>query len=473
MAIISMSSTGEQKEAKASVLKCTMPNCYGNSLDDIMRELKDLLPWELLNFLLNLHRCKNNRSRNNALSNFLTALGFFGSKMLKALNNDALAGRQYDYNSKGGLFDDDYLVKLLEEFNKLHCAGLGVEIDELINKFNPNIPSFHSGAYPDNLSADMKAALNDWLLKNNSGNDWKSGGNGGKDSKPNNSVILSDDGGDGKGGNGGNGNGLHNGLNGGDNGPYGINDGTNGKGGDGSSGIGDGNNGGRGNNSFDGDGNGNGGNGNPGRLNDDDSSHHGGNGDNSNGDGNGNGSNGDDNSKWVNPLVNIPNDALLNLTYEKPYFTCFTPEFNIRQYLGRAGKALLTETKRRNLWDIHHKIMLPIFNHYYGEGAAPTCQIKIYFGLIDMYYARQYASASTFSHHLRGRAVDFTMVGVSESKFLDDIRSGAIKLPFGVCTITNGVHITLPYEFEGMSVEGLVLSSPTNSMNSLKIEVVD
>ena len=37
MAITSMSSSGEQKEAKASVLKCTMPNCYGNSLDDIMR----------------------------------------------------------------------------------------------------------------------------------------------------------------------------------------------------------------------------------------------------------------------------------------------------------------------------------------------------------------------------------------------------------------------------------------------------
>jgi hypothetical protein len=440
----------KQLENKA---KCVMPNCYGNDVDGIISELKNILPLELLKFLLNLDRCASGRSRNNALSNFPGFLTYLTAEFVKVLNDQAINGKQYDYNSKNGLYKDDQLIKLLEEYDRLHCAGMGIEIEELIKDYNAN--SIHDdifNRYPDGLPPELYDELMKWLATNNHGNDWK---HGRKDGKYNNGTVV-DSNGDGLDDRGSWNNGYTS-----DNNNSGWNKNGNSGSGNGNLGNGDGSN-----NSNTGDGSTSG---NDTRFNDNDSIYS--SYDGNSGSGNGLSSNGDSNNGgWVNPLLNIPNNKLLNLNYERFFFKCFDPVFDVRNYIFKGMSPFISETKRKNIYDLHHKILLPIYNHYYGESSTPVCQIKIYFALTDMKTTRQYASGSSFSHHLQGRAVDFTMVGVDEYDFVRDIQAGRLTIPFGVMTVTNGVHITLPFEFEGMEVSNVILSSPRKDLTSLKVE---
>ena len=175
-----------------------------------------------------------------------------------------------------------------------------------------------------------------------------------------------------------------------------------------------------------------------------------------------------------NLLLKIPEGEFEIDELTQKRFTCFVPEFDIENYIISADKVrpLLTSGKAASMRRIHDEILLPIYNHYFGSATEPSCQIRIFFGVGTLSNAIKIAGGSSFSRHIRGEAVDFDMVGVEYNTLVRDIRSGALTLNFGVLAYTNGIHITLPYTFEGLDVSGMILSSPRKSTRSLEIEFV-
>lgn len=170
-----------------------------------------------------------------------------------------------------------------------------------------------------------------------------------------------------------------------------------------------------------------------------------------------------------NPIINIPDEVIENITFEKKVFKCFEPEFKLGNYIFEDDNTFLTQTKIKNIKRMHYDILLPIYNLYYGNATTPSCQIKITFGLGGIKKTVGYASGSMFSKHLRGEAVDFLMVGIPPERVIKDIRSGKLNIKFGVLSPTNGLHITLPFESNGYKVENLIIESPGKNQSSLKI----
>ena len=175
-----------------------------------------------------------------------------------------------------------------------------------------------------------------------------------------------------------------------------------------------------------------------------------------------------------NPLYGISNDEISNIDLSKKIYKCFEPTFRLANYVYDAtGKGVFLTNKRKELVRrVHDELLMPIFKHYYGENAPSTCQMRILMALASLKDIREIAGGNAFSRHLYGDAVDFTMIGVEPQKFLADLKSGALKLGFGVLVNVNGTHITLPYTFEGLDVKGVILSSPKQSRSSLEIEFI-
>lgn len=189
----------------------------------------------------------------------------------------------------------------------------------------------------------------------------------------------------------------------------------------------------------------------------------------------GDGNNWDDEfGKPGNPIINVPDDEFNDLDYSKKYFKCFEPEFKLDNYLfdDKKSPPIITPVKVKNIRKIHFELLLPIYNFYYGETSNPSCQIKVSFCLGSLRNVKQVASGSVFSRHSNGEAVDFTMVGISTSRLIEDLKSGALNVRFGALVPTNGVHLTLPYEFENKMIERMVLTSPKNFNQSLRVEFI-
>ena len=164
---------------------------------------------------------------------------------------------------------------------------------------------------------------------------------------------------------------------------------------------------------------------------------------NGNGSGNGSGSGDDDdyfnkgkgdNLGEGNPIINIPDDEISNIDLTRKIYKCFDPIFRLENYVytSTGNLLFLTNKRKQNCKRIHNELLLPIFKHYYGENAPATCQMKISFALGSLQDIQEIIGGNVFSKHLHGEAVDFTMVGVDEQQFLADIKSGELKLRFGV-----------------------------------------
>ena len=144
-----------------------------------------------------------------------------------------------------------------------------------------------------------------------------------------------------------------------------------------------------------------------------------------------NGSNGNNNG---NPISGIPDDEILSLDLTEKIYKCFEPTFKLSNYVYDAvgGGAFLTNSRKKMIRRVHDELLLPIFNHYYGATAPATCQMKILMALASLKDIREIIGGNAFSRHLHGDAVDFSMIGVEPQKLEADLRSGALKLNFGV-----------------------------------------
>lgn len=401
---------------------CCMRNCYGTSTEDLIKQTKNNLPLECINFLLDLSKCTNSQSQRNGLANFNALNIFAASSLIKRINEMDRNGDRYDLSTVNKNISSQ-LPNIMSDFDELTCSGRGQELIDLDNKYNSGNGGNGSNMFPPELSDADKDKILELLDKNNNYNDsMLSGGSGGKGNN---------------GSSGGNGIGTGNGST--------------------SSGSGSnnsGNGGSLGNNNL-----------NNTAIIKDSSLNNGDNKDTIY----------DDTfSNSGNVLVNIPDDELTKLEYTKKFFTCFKPVFDVNDYLflDKRERPLLTSDKIKNLKRVHNELLLPIYNHYYGVDSNPSCQIKIIFALGSLKNTIVDAGGSSFSRHLRGEAVDFTMVGVSAEKLINDLKSGVLRLNFGVLAATNGTHLTLPYTFEDLDVRGMILSSPKQSTNSLNIEFI-
>jgi hypothetical protein len=396
-----------------------MRNCYGTNTADLKSGMRQDLPLFLLNSLLDLSKCGNSQSQRNGLANFNELNIFAGHKMMNKINDMDRSGALYDLSSNDKLLGMS-LEELLAEFDRLNCRGYGFELTELYNKYNNNGNGSGSGSNGSNNLLDSLGGNNG---SSNNGSDediYGNIGNGGNkpmfpggltDSQKDQILNL-----------------IGNNNNYNDN----LLDGKNN------------------NNTFVLDGNSGNGSG-------DDKTY-----DDLFGDSSG------------NVLTKIPVEELENLTFTTTVFKCFEPVFLLDNYIfvssNKKQQVIVTREKAINMKKIHNEILLPIFNHYFGEGAPATCQMKINFALGSVNDIVTTIGGSSFSRHIRGEAVDFSIVGVDTSKVLEDIKSGVINIDFGVITLTNGIHLTLPYTFEGLDIRRVVLSSPKKSKNSLKIE---
>jgi len=399
-----------------------MRNCYGTDIDDLRLRIKLRLPGWLMDFLLDLSKCTNSQSQKNGLANFNELTIFAGKELFDKLDEKDRNGDYYDLETPDKIFKDN-LEKIINDFDYLICNGGSKDIKDLDDKYNNNDGNGGGNKYPPGLSDEDKDKIRDILDDNNGYNDNKS------DPNDTDNIIIIDTGdGGGSGDNSGNGNG---------------NGGNNGSDGDGS---------GNGNGNGNGDGSGNGG----GSTDDDDYF-------------NGRGGKGDGEG---NPIINIPNEEIKNIDLTKKIYKCFDPVFNLENYVFSSTGNLLFLTNRRKqmVKRIHNELLLPIFKHYYGENAPATCQLRIAFALGSLQDIQEIIGGNVFSKHLQGEAVDFSMVGVDPQKFLADIKSGELKLRFGVLILVNGIHITLPSTFDGLEVEGVILSSPKKSRDSLEVE---
>lgn len=172
-------------------------------------------------------------------------------------------------------------------------------------------------------------------------------------------------------------------------------------------------------------------------------------------------------SKQGNPLENIPTDVLMNFTFTKRDYVCFEPEFNANMYLTVKGKMnIMTQSRMRNLERLHNEILLPIYNYYFGPNSDySSCSMKIYTGLADLEWLDFRPQGTGLSKHLNGMAVDFYLIGVDSLTIVRDIKEGKIPVKFGVMYRHDGVHITLPYTFEGYEVSGVIIESNVHAYN--------
>jgi predicted transcriptional regulator len=422
-----------------------LKNCYGLSVQNLTNQFKKLLPSWLADLMTDMMSCTNNGTRRTGLANF-NALNVYA---LKKLVDDLYAkdrtNQPYDLSHVTAKGSRDLLIQAIDEFDKLKCDGKGTELDDLWNQygggslpaFPPTLTDAQKGAIADDL------ANNDNFIRDQNGNGKNNGGSTTNAGKPtggsNNSSSGSSTNGNGSNTNGSGGGGGSSGPGLGDMFP--IDSGYN--------------------NGKDADGNplddifpNNGSNGGSGSI------------------GNIGTKAGGNISTGANILPNIPDDDLLNLTFDSSHYKCFVPDFDLNNYLfmSKTSVPLITQDKKDNIRKIHDSILLPIYNYYYGASAPPVCQIHIIFGLCDLKMTTSEVGGSSFSMHLRGMAVDFSLVGIDSNRLVSDIKSGALDINFGVLSLTNGIHITLPYTFEGHDVSKVVLSSPKNSSQSLEVE---
>jgi hypothetical protein len=411
------------------MVKCCLRNCYGIEIEDLRARILALLPEWLMNFLLDISKCANNQTQKNALANFKELVVYMAKELFDILDKMDKAGDFFDLSDPLKIFEKN-LSKLLDKFNNQLCNGGFKDIEDLLrDKLKGKDGQFNNSGYPTDLSDKDKNYIRDLLDENNNYNDSKT-----NPLDKDNNITLDD--------------------------RFDYKDGTNPfyppKSGNGNSGdiFNQGGGGGDPNSSNvlgrDKDG-----------LNQDDPFYKGSKDNNS-------GSNG-------SFLDFIDEESIMKLNLGNTIYKCFDPVFNLENYLfiGEDGsKLFVSKDRATKLRKLHDEILLPIFKHYYGETAPATCQMRISFGLGSLFDTVIRPAGSSFSRHLRGEAVDFSMVGVEPSQLYKDLKNGELTIPFGVFTLINGMHITLPYNFEGYEVKGVLMSSPYMSKTSLELEFV-
>lgn len=173
-------------------------------------------------------------------------------------------------------------------------------------------------------------------------------------------------------------------------------------------------------------------------------------------------------------LSKIPINTIDAFDIDKTQYTkCFKTVFSIDNFIvpdDRKSRPIITEQKVLNIRRIHEDILLPIYRYYFPEETDTSCRLRIHGGLTSVKTAYTLLGSSLDNLHISGEAVNFSFTSISSSAVVEDLRSGKINVEFGYCVLVNGIFITLPLEFEGHDVRGVVISSPSFDDADVRIE---
>lgn len=169
----------------------------------------------------------------------------------------------------------------------------------------------------------------------------------------------------------------------------------------------------------------------------------------------------------------ISMEEIDNIDLGRKVFKCFKKEFDTNNYIIESKlirPPVITSNKILNLKRLHDEILTPIFNYYYGDLPASICGMKIVNGLLSEQGVYSLAAGSIVSKHITGEAVDFVMSSIDPDVLIRDIKDKKINIQFGVLTQSNGVHITLPYVFNGYEIKNMIIDSPKRSSDFIDID---
>ena len=165
-------------------------------------------------------------------------------------------------------------------------------------------------------------------------------------------------------------------------------------------------------------------------------------------------------------IKKIPNSDLEGIDLNTDFFKCFKPKFNFNNYvLKHRGfrSAIVTPEKIKNLERLHTEVLTPFYDYFFPAIDDSACAMQVVFGLTSSETVRRSIYGSIVSKHITGECADILLNGVSTSTIVEAILSKKLVIPFGVITATNGLHITLPYVFNGYEVKGLIIQAPRNN----------
>lgn len=110
---------------------------------------------------------------------------------------------------------------------------------------------------------------------------------------------------------------------------------------------------------------------------------------------------------------------------------------------------------------LHNDVILPCARYYkklmYGDPEYPTRVGQVLYGIVSPKIAKNELSVGPTSRHLLGQAVNFSIVGVDHARVVEDISARNIEAYPGTYALTAGVHASLPFVINGVTVSHLLL----------------
>lgn len=135
--------------------------------------------------------------------------------------------------------------------------------------------------------------------------------------------------------------------------------------------------------------------------------------------------------------------------------------FVIAHWIGQGQNPMVQLEALSYAKRLHMDVILPCARYYkklmYGNPEYPTRLGQILYGIVSETRIRKELRGSDTSRHLLGQAVNFKILGVPDSRVVADIQSGAIAARVGTYAVTAGVHASLPFTINGVTVERMLL----------------
>ena len=136
-------------------------------------------------------------------------------------------------------------------------------------------------------------------------------------------------------------------------------------------------------------------------------------------------------------------------------------DFAIALWVGPGYNPYLMLTQLAHAKRLHNGVIRQCARYYktkiYGDPDHPVRLGRILYGIVSDAVVRAELRGGPTSRHLLGQAVNFSLVGVDNSRVVEDIRLGRIDAEVGTYGEVNGIHASLPFTINGVRVERMRL----------------
>ena len=138
-------------------------------------------------------------------------------------------------------------------------------------------------------------------------------------------------------------------------------------------------------------------------------------------------------------------------------------DFAVSLWIGPGYNPYLMLSQLAHAKRLHNGVVRACARYYkeklYGNPDHPVRLGQILYGIVSDAVVRSELRGGPTSRHLLGQAVNFSLVGVDNSRVVEDIRLGRIDAEVGTYGEVNGIHASLPFTINGIRVERVRLWS--------------